>query len=132
MHTLCGHVFAKNEIIKCEMKRYGKYKQKCVNNMSREGNGGANWPDGQLDATLCRAEHLKQFPINDNNVSFRHRCVLCPFSRCLFIILARRQVPGKQAKWQVEHGGRGAGGEGSPGMQASFYDDVTNGALSPD
>lgn len=94
--------------------------------------GGANWPDGQLDATLCRPEHLKQFPINDNNVSFRHRCVLCPFSRCLLIILARRQVPGKQAKWQVEHGGRGAGGEGSPGMQASFYDDVTNGALSPD
>lgn len=39
MHTLCGHVFAKNEIIKCEMKRYRKYKQKCVNNMSGEGEG---------------------------------------------------------------------------------------------
>lgn len=52
VRILCRHVFAKNEIIKCEMKRYRKYKQKCVNNVSK---GDANWPDRRLDVTLCRA-----------------------------------------------------------------------------
>lgn len=100
--------------------------------MSRKGD--ANWPDGRHDVTLCRlgqdrtgqgAQHLKQFPINDNNVSFRHRSPSPPpygiFS--LFWPGSKYQANKPSGREELR---TGAGS----GMQASFYDDVTNVALS--